>query len=86
MSAPFTLVVHGRSGHASLPGIADNALVKAAAADRADRGVSAPQPQLGPETEALLLRLHGRGAGRRRALSTRPAAVDEPPRRWSSRC
>jgi acetylornithine deacetylase/succinyl-diaminopimelate desuccinylase-like protein len=30
MSAPFTLRVHGRSGHASMPGIADNALVKAA--------------------------------------------------------
>jgi acetylornithine deacetylase/succinyl-diaminopimelate desuccinylase-like protein len=30
MSAPFILRVHGRSGHASMPGIADNALVKAA--------------------------------------------------------
>jgi len=30
MSAPFKLRVHGRSGHASMPGIADNALVKAA--------------------------------------------------------
>jgi acetylornithine deacetylase/succinyl-diaminopimelate desuccinylase-like protein len=30
MSAPFRLRVHGRSGHASMPGIADNALVKAA--------------------------------------------------------
>jgi acetylornithine deacetylase/succinyl-diaminopimelate desuccinylase-like protein len=30
MSAPFTLRVHGRAGHASMPGIADNALVKAA--------------------------------------------------------
>ena len=30
MTAPFTLRVHGRSGHASMPGIADNALVKAA--------------------------------------------------------
>ncbi|HUF01582.1 MAG TPA: M20/M25/M40 family metallo-hydrolase [Gaiellaceae bacterium] len=29
MSAPFVLRVRGRSGHASLPGIADNALVKA---------------------------------------------------------
>jgi acetylornithine deacetylase/succinyl-diaminopimelate desuccinylase-like protein len=29
-SAPFRLRVHGRSGHASVPGIADNALVKAA--------------------------------------------------------
>ena len=30
MTAPFRLPVHGRSGHASMPGIADNALVKAA--------------------------------------------------------
>ena len=30
MSAPFKLRVHGRSGHASMPGIADNALVTAA--------------------------------------------------------
>ena len=31
MSSPFQLRVHGRSGHASMPSIADNALVKAAA-------------------------------------------------------
>jgi len=30
MSSPFLLRVHGRSGHASMPGIADNALVRAA--------------------------------------------------------
>src|SRR5919197_372224 len=30
MSAPFRLRVRGRSGHASMPGISDNALVKAA--------------------------------------------------------
>ena len=30
MSAPFRIRVKGRSGHASMPGIADNALVKAA--------------------------------------------------------
>ena len=29
-SSPFVLRVHGRSGHGSMPGIADNALVKAA--------------------------------------------------------
>ena len=29
-SSPFVLDVHGRSGHGSMPGIADNALVKAA--------------------------------------------------------
>src|SRR5256886_901070 len=31
MSSPFRLLVHGRAGHASMPGIAGNALVKAAA-------------------------------------------------------
>ena len=35
MSAPFRLRVRGRSGHASMPGIADNALVKAAPLDHA---------------------------------------------------
>ena len=30
MSAPLKVTVHGRSGHASMPGIADNALVKTA--------------------------------------------------------
>lgn len=30
MSAPFIVRIYGRSGHASMPGIADNALVKAA--------------------------------------------------------
>src|SRR4029079_16566787 len=29
MTAPFRIRVHGRSGHASMPGIADNALVPA---------------------------------------------------------
>ena len=52
MSAPFTVRVYGRSGHASMPGIADNALVKAArylealgrlrAAPRADPGGEGP--------------------------------------------
>jgi acetylornithine deacetylase/succinyl-diaminopimelate desuccinylase-like protein len=53
MSSPFRLRVHGRAGHASMPGIADNALAKAAplierlAAYR-------PEPRLGPETEAVV--------------------------------
>ena len=53
MSAPFRLRVHGRSGHASMPGIADNALVKAAplieklAAHR-------PEPAIGPEVGGFL--------------------------------
>jgi acetylornithine deacetylase/succinyl-diaminopimelate desuccinylase-like protein len=53
MSAPFILRVRGRSGHASMPSIADNALVKAAALVQ-KLGAYAPEPQLGPETEAFL--------------------------------
>ena len=56
MSAPFRLRVHGRSGHASMPGIADNALVRAARL--IDRIVGVTQPaRLIPETEALFAAL-----------------------------
>ena len=52
MSAPFRLRVHGRSGHASMPGIADNALVRAARL--IDRIAGLRQPaRLIPETEVL---------------------------------
>ena len=75
MSSPFRLRVHGRSGHASMPGIADNALVKAA---RLIERISAyrPEPQLQPEVEGFLRAVLGevptaaqaleraRGAGR----------------------
>jgi acetylornithine deacetylase/succinyl-diaminopimelate desuccinylase-like protein len=53
MSSPVKVTVHGRSGHASMPGIADNALVKAAplierlAAYR-------PEPSIGPEVAGFL--------------------------------
>ncbi len=53
MSAPFRLRVHGRSGHASMPGIADNALVKAAPLITA-LGEYLPEQHLTPEVEALL--------------------------------
>jgi acetylornithine deacetylase/succinyl-diaminopimelate desuccinylase-like protein len=53
MSAPFLLRVHGRSGHASMPGIADNALVKAARYIEA-LGRYEPEPQLIPEAQAIL--------------------------------
>jgi acetylornithine deacetylase/succinyl-diaminopimelate desuccinylase-like protein len=53
MSAPFRLRVQGRSGHASMPGIADNALVKAAPLIEA-LGAYKPEQQLIPEVEALL--------------------------------
>jgi acetylornithine deacetylase/succinyl-diaminopimelate desuccinylase-like protein len=53
MSAPFRLTVHGRSGHASRPGIADNALVKAA--PLVERlGVFRDEPEVGPEVAAFL--------------------------------
>ncbi|MDQ3066592.1 MAG: M20/M25/M40 family metallo-hydrolase [Actinomycetota bacterium] len=53
MSSPIKVIVHGRSGHASMPGIADNALVKAAplieklAAHR-------PEATIGPEVAGFL--------------------------------
>jgi len=53
MSSPFKLIVRGRSGHASMPGIADNALVKASRLiERLDR--LHDTPRLGPETSAFL--------------------------------
>jgi acetylornithine deacetylase/succinyl-diaminopimelate desuccinylase-like protein len=58
MSAPFRLRVHGRSGHASMPGIADNALVKAAPLITA-LGTHAPERRLSPEVEALLATVTG---------------------------
>jgi acetylornithine deacetylase/succinyl-diaminopimelate desuccinylase-like protein len=66
MSAPFRLRVHGRSGHASMPGIADNALVKAAPLIEA-LGVYTPDQQLIPEVEALLETVTG----------VRPTSPDE---------
>jgi acetylornithine deacetylase/succinyl-diaminopimelate desuccinylase-like protein len=53
MSAPFRLRVRGRSGHASMPGIADNALVKAAPLITT-LGDYVPERQLTPEVTALL--------------------------------
>jgi acetylornithine deacetylase/succinyl-diaminopimelate desuccinylase-like protein len=53
MSAPFRITVHGRSGHASRPGIADNALVKAAPIVE-QLGAFRDRPKLGPEVESFL--------------------------------
>jgi acetylornithine deacetylase/succinyl-diaminopimelate desuccinylase-like protein len=59
MSSPFRLLVRGRAGHASMPGIADNALTKAAplierlAAYR-------PELRLDEETEMLVELLAGK--------------------------
>ena len=52
MSSPFRLRVRGRSGHASMPGIGENALVKAARfVERL--GEFSPEPRLLPETRAF---------------------------------
>jgi acetylornithine deacetylase/succinyl-diaminopimelate desuccinylase-like protein len=65
MTAPFALRVLGRSGHASMPSIADNALVKAAPfIDRLGR--FAVEPQLIPEVEGFF----------RAALGHVPAPAD----------
>ena len=53
MTAPFLLRVHGRSGHASAPAIADNALVKAAHLIDV-LGAYRPPRELIPEVVALL--------------------------------
>ena len=59
MSSPFRLRVRGRAGHASLPGIADNALVKTAPLIE-ELAAYRPPPQLGPETDALARAVAGR--------------------------
>jgi acetylornithine deacetylase/succinyl-diaminopimelate desuccinylase-like protein len=58
MTAPFRLRVRGRSGHASMPGIADNALVKAA---RLIEALAAyrPEAEIGPEVAAFLASVLG---------------------------
>jgi acetylornithine deacetylase/succinyl-diaminopimelate desuccinylase-like protein len=80
MSAPFRLTVHGRSGHASMPGIADNALVKAATLIER-LAAFRPERTLGPETSALLEALTGEPPGSvdealERARAVHPLAGD----------
>ena len=59
MSSPFRIRVHGRAAHASMPGIADNALVRAA--PLIERlGAYDPAPRLLPEVEEFLRTLLGR--------------------------
>jgi acetylornithine deacetylase/succinyl-diaminopimelate desuccinylase-like protein len=53
MSAPFKVTVRGRAGHASMPGIADNALVKAARYIEA-LGAYEPPRELIPEAKGFL--------------------------------
>jgi acetylornithine deacetylase/succinyl-diaminopimelate desuccinylase-like protein len=74
MSSPLKILVRGRSGHASMPGIADNALVKAAplierlAAYR-------PEPEIGPEVGGFLDAVLGERPAPRQVLE-RLEAVD----------
>jgi acetylornithine deacetylase/succinyl-diaminopimelate desuccinylase-like protein len=83
MTSPFLLRVHGRSGHASMPGIADNALVKAA---RLIERLAEyrPEQRHGPETEALMRAVVGEvppaaeAVERARAVHPLAGALVEP--------
>jgi acetylornithine deacetylase/succinyl-diaminopimelate desuccinylase-like protein len=81
-TAPFRLRVHGRSGHASMPGIADNALVSAA---RLIERIAAlrPEPQVQQEVAAFLTTVLGEVPaadilGRARAVDPAAAELVEP--------
>jgi acetylornithine deacetylase/succinyl-diaminopimelate desuccinylase-like protein len=83
MSAPFELRVHGRSGHASMPSIGDNALVKAA--PLIERlGAFEVEPRLIPEVEGFLAVLlgdipePGEALARARAVAPLAAELIEP--------
>src|SRR5438034_4660101 len=83
MSAPFRIRVHGRSGHASMPASADNALVKAA---RLIERLTAyrPEPRIEQEVDAFLRTALGEvptpreAVERARALDENAAALIEP--------
>jgi acetylornithine deacetylase/succinyl-diaminopimelate desuccinylase-like protein len=83
MSAPFIVRVHGRSGHASMPGIADNALVKSARYIEALDAYEPPR-ELIPEAKGLLEALLGEvppleeALGRARTLHPLLPALVEP--------
>jgi acetylornithine deacetylase/succinyl-diaminopimelate desuccinylase-like protein len=83
MSAPFVVRIHGRSGHASMPGIADNALVKSARYLEA-LGAYEPPRELIPEAKGLLEALLGEAPPleealeRARALHPMLPALVEP--------
>jgi acetylornithine deacetylase/succinyl-diaminopimelate desuccinylase-like protein len=76
MSAPFRLRVRGRSGHASMPGIADNALVKAAPLITA-LGEYVPEQHLTPEVEALLEAVTGERPASPQAALGQARAIGE---------
>jgi acetylornithine deacetylase/succinyl-diaminopimelate desuccinylase-like protein len=75
MSAPFRLRVLGRSGHASMPGIADNALVKAAPMIEA-LGAYRPERVVGPEVEAMFRTITGKEPGTPEEVLDRARAIN----------
>ena len=79
MSSPFRLLVRGRAGHASVPGIADNALVKAAPLIERLAAYD-PELRLGPETQAMIQAVAGQPLDANQALElareTDPAAAE----------
>jgi acetylornithine deacetylase/succinyl-diaminopimelate desuccinylase-like protein len=82
MTAPFRIHVHGRSGHASMPGIADNALVHAAQLIGRIAAFE-PEPQIQQEVEAFFRIVVGEvpepreAAGRARRVSELAGALIE---------
>ena len=82
-SSPFRIRVHGKSGHASMPGIGENALVKAAPLLERLAGLALPLRLL-PETSAFLGTVLGEtlppeeALARLRAVSPSAAAMVEP--------
>jgi acetylornithine deacetylase/succinyl-diaminopimelate desuccinylase-like protein len=79
MSAPFRLLVRGRSGHAAVPGMADNALVRAA---RMIQRIAehVPERRHTPETEALFEAILGEVPPAEEAVA-RAAAISPVARR-----
>jgi acetylornithine deacetylase/succinyl-diaminopimelate desuccinylase-like protein len=67
MSSPFRLTVRGRSGHASRPGVADNALLNAAPLIE-QLGGFVDEPEVGPELEAFLRAVCGEAPAPRDAV------------------
>ena len=82
-TAPFTLRVRGRSGHASMPSIGDNALVRSAPLLERLGRIETPL-SLSPETRAFLTAVLGEvsqpdvALARLRELAPRAASMVEP--------
>jgi acetylornithine deacetylase/succinyl-diaminopimelate desuccinylase-like protein len=68
MVAPFRLRVRGRSGHASMPALADNALLRAARLVQALAAIR-PEPSLIPEVEGFFRAATGEAPPAAKALA-----------------